>query len=148
MSPVTFSQACAADVEFLVELRIEAMRDSLRQVGRFDPERARQRFLSTFHPLATWHIEQEGRRIGFFAVRAEANQLLLDHLYIHPRFKRRGAGEAVLTHVFARADSERKDVRVGALIGSDSNRFYLRHGFREVGRSGFDVYYTRPCAGA
>jgi GNAT superfamily N-acetyltransferase len=147
MSLLTFSQAVALDADALVELRVLAMRESLERIGRFDPARARQRFLSTFEPSSTWHIELKGQRIGFFAVRAEADHLLLDHLYVRPGYQGRRLGEAVLSHVFARADRERKEVRVGALIGSDSNRFYLRHGFSETSRSEFDIYYTRPCAG-
>src|SRR5688572_19007593 len=143
MPPLKFTQALATDVESLVQLRIDAMRSSLQRVGRFDPDRARQRFLSTFESSATWHIERAGERIGFFVVRPEADHLLLDHLYIHPRFQSAGAGAAVLAHLFARSDLERKNIRVGALIGSDSNRFYLRHGFRETSRGEFDIYYSR-----
>src|SRR5688572_30723346 len=47
-------------------------------------------------------------------------------------------GRLVLGEVFRRADAEGVRVRVGALKGSDSNRFYLRHGFQPDGQGEFD----------
>lgn len=46
----TFQPATEADFPALVSLRILAMRESLERIGRFDPERAAQRFRSTFRP--------------------------------------------------------------------------------------------------
>ena len=37
---VSLAPACDADLEELITLRVEAMRDSLERVGRFDPFRA------------------------------------------------------------------------------------------------------------
>jgi GNAT superfamily N-acetyltransferase len=142
-----FSTAAAQDAEALVALRIAAMRESLQAVGRFDPQRARDRFLSTFNPAVTWWIACKETRAGFVVVRREGDHLLLDHLYLHPDFQRQGIGSAVLAEVFARADSEDLPVRVGALVGSEANRFYRRQGFIETGRDEFDVRYERPVGG-
>lgn len=38
-------------------------------------------------------------------------------------------------------------VRVGALRGSDSNRFYRRHGFVPVAQSEWNIEYLRPAPG-
>jgi GNAT superfamily N-acetyltransferase len=141
---ITFEAADESDAEALVALRILAMRESLERVGRFDPQRARQRFLSTFAPKHTRHIIVAGERAGFVVVRPDGEGLLLDHLYIDPRFQNRGIGAAVLQRVFAEADAARLPLRVGALRGSDSNRFYARHGFALVKEDGWDNYYVRP----
>jgi hypothetical protein len=58
-----------ADAEELVILRIAAMRESLQRIGRFDPRRARERFLSGFSPKQTRHILQNGMRVGFVVVK-------------------------------------------------------------------------------
>ena len=141
---IAFTKAVAADAEALVALRVLAMRDSLERVGRFDPARARERFLSAFSPEHTRHIVANGERAGFVVVKEHADGLLLDHLYIDPRFQNRGIGAAVLATVFEEADARRLALKVGALRGSDSNRFYLRHGFRLVQEDEFDNYYVRP----
>lgn len=120
------------------------MRDSLERVGRFDPQRARSRFLDGFSPDHTVHILLRGERIGFYVVKPQAAGLLLDHLYIKPGCQGRGFGAAVLARVFELADRQGCPVRVGALKGSDANRFYARHGFVLVEEAEFDNYHVRP----
>ncbi len=142
--PITFITAHANDFDSLVALRIAAMRKSLEHVGRFDPMRATERFRESFVPSDTKHIEVEQKRIGFVVVKQRSEFLLLDHLYIHPNYQNQRIGETVLAHIFANADALKLPVRVGALRGSDSNRFYLRHGFQLVEQSEFDNYYVRP----
>lgn len=162
MPALTWIPAVAADAEALVLLRIEAMRESLERVGRFDLERARQRFLSGFDAAHTWHIalraaagegEGEGEgdgpvapaphRVGFFVLRPYQGELLLDHLYVRPGHQGAGLGAAALAEVFRRADGLQLPVRVGALKGSDANRFYQRHGFVEIEQAEWDTYYLR-----
>ncbi len=141
---VTFEPVVADDAEALVALRIAAMRESLERLGRFDPQRARDRFLSGFDPAATRHVVVEGQRVGFVVVRSHADGLLLDHLYIVPSAQGRGIGAAVMADVLADADARGLRVRVGALRDSASNRFYERHGFELVERAEWDNHYERP----
>ena len=129
------------DAEQLVALRIAAMRDSLARIGRFDPQRARERFLSGYSPAHTRHIEVAGRRIGFVAVKPQADALLLDHLYIRPGSQGQGIGAIVLARIIEEARALCLPLKVGALRGSDANRFYLRHGFKLVGQEEFDNHY-------
>jgi hypothetical protein len=49
----------------------------------------------------------------------------------------------VLAQVFAEADAAGAALRVGALRGSDSNRFYAKHGFTLVEETEFDNHYLR-----
>jgi GNAT superfamily N-acetyltransferase len=86
----------------------------------------------------------DGERVGFVVVRLQDDGLLLDHLYLLPRAQGRGVGAAVLADVLARADASRLPVRVGALRGSDANRFYQRHGFELVEQGEWDNHYRRP----
>ena len=145
---ITLLPACEADFEALVALRIEAMRESLERIGRFDPDRARERFRSGFSPAHTQHIVADGAPVGFLVTRAQAEYLLLDHLYIRPGHQGRGIGAAVLQRVFAQADALGLPVKVGALKGSDSNRFYARHGFEPLEPGEFDNHYLRPARAA
>jgi len=68
-------------------------------------------------------------------------------MYIAPEYQGRGIGSHVLRRVFEEAEGLAKKIRVGALRGSDSNRFYARHGFRQVSEGEFDIYYERPPRG-
>lgn len=142
-SDLTLLPARADDLDALVALRIEAMRESLERIGRFDPDRARQRFASGFVPEHTRHIVLNEARVGFVAVHPIATGLALNHLYVRPHYQGRGIGAHVLGVVFAEADAAGLTLRVGALRGSDSNRFYLRHGFVQVEAAEWDIYYQR-----
>src|SRR4051812_17481092 len=103
-SSVDLEDVIDSDADALADLRVAAMRDSLERVGRFDPIRARDRVLSSFSPAFTRHITVDGSRVGFVVVRPGQAELLLDHLYIAPRYQGRGVGSAVLSRVFSEAD--------------------------------------------
>ena len=124
-------------------IRIAAMRESLERVGRFDPQRASDRFLAGFEPALTRHVLADGERVGVVVVRPCDDGLLLDHLYLLPVAQGRGIGAAVLADVLARADASRLAVRVSALRGSDANRFYERHGFVLLEMGEWDNHYRR-----
>ncbi len=141
---MTLEPVAASDFEDLLAIRIEAMRESLERIGRFDPVRARERFRASFSAPHTQAIVLDGERVGFVAVKPQGDHLLLDHLYVRPSAQRRGIGAQVLLGVFARADAEGLAVRVGALRDSDSNPFYVRHGFQRIDEGEFDIYYVRP----
>lgn len=140
---VSYEPAAAHDLDELVELRIEAMRESLERLGRFDPVRARERFASGFEPACTRHVLQDGLRVGFVVVKPHPDGLLLDHLYVRPAAQGRGVGGRVLVDVLANADAQRLTVMVGALRGSLANAFYMRHGFQRMSEGDWDVYYRR-----
>jgi ribosomal protein S18 acetylase RimI-like enzyme len=149
-SLVTLVPAQNSDLDDLVAVRIEAMRESLERVGRFDPVRARERFLGGFEPDCTRHIVVTGQRVGFVVIKRHDNELLLDHLYVRPDAQGSGIGSAVLSQIFKEADAAALPLRVGALKESASNRFYIRHGFQLVESGEFDNYYLRqndPAAG-
>lgn len=101
-SPIILVTAQQSDLDNLVAIRIEAMRESLERVGRFDPVRARERFLSGFEARYTRYIEAAGERVGFVVVKLHDNELLLDHLYVRPSAQGSGVGSAVLAQIFKR----------------------------------------------
>jgi len=130
---VSFEPAQAEDFETLLALRI----------GRFDPQRARERFLSGFEVQHTRHVLFKGQRVGLVVLKPLPDGWLLDHLYIHPDFQNRGVGSAVLGDVLERADAHAQVVHVSALKQSDSNRFYQRHGFELHRETEWDLHYVR-----
>lgn len=140
---IAFRNTTQSDADTLVAIRIAAMRESLERIGRFDPQRARERFLESFDPALCRFIEVDGVRSGFVVIRPQRDHWLLDHLYILPEHQGKGIGAAVLQEVFANADVQRMPIRLGALRGSDSNRFYQRYGFIPTDEAEWDIYYVR-----
>lgn len=141
---ILFLPAAPSDADTLADIRVDAMRESLERVGRFDPVRARDRLLRNFSPGHTFHVLLDGRKVGFYVLKPDGDGLVLDHLYIQPGNQGQGLGAAVLAEVFTRAGAQGCPVRVVALKESASNRFYLRHGFVRVAQSEFDNHYVRP----
>lgn len=136
----------AADFDALLVLRVRAMQPSLQALGRFEPERARERFAATFLPEHMRHIVVEGQRVGCVTLRPKPGALRLDHHYIEPAAQKRGIGSWVMDWACSTADLRQQPLELAALQGSDANRFYQRHGFVELSRSDFDIEYRRAPA--
>jgi len=140
---ITYLNTTFEDVDDLVEIRIAAMKESLERIGRFDPQRARERFVSSFEPENTKYIVLNSSKIGFVVVKFKDDEMSLEHLYIKPEHQGKGIGAAVLHVVFSEANFKSLPVTVGALRESASNRFYQRHGFVRSSESEWDIYYIR-----
>jgi GNAT superfamily N-acetyltransferase len=146
MMELVYAPAVMDDAPRLADLRVRAMRESLEAVGRFDEQRARNRLLSDFCSDGTTLILSRGSLAGFYVLKDEGADILLQHLYVEPAFQSLGIGSQALQRILEEADRQQRCLRVGALIGSASNRFYQRHGFQFVAESEFDVHYVRaPC---
>jgi GNAT superfamily N-acetyltransferase len=144
--PITFLRTEPADADALATLRVEAMRESLERVGRFDEKRARSRLLVAFDPFATRSALRGEEKVGFFVLKAIEGGLLLDHLYVRPPSQKQGIGRAILAQCFAEADAAGSPIFVGALRESDANSFYERNGFVKTHETEWDVYYLRKPA--
>ncbi|WP_436154102.1 GNAT family N-acetyltransferase [Polaromonas sp. LjRoot131] len=135
----------AGDFEDMLALRIDAMRPSLERVGRFDLARSRERLSAGFLPQYMQHILLDGARVGFFTIKPEGDTALrFDHLYLRSNASGQGIGSWVLLQVLSQARERGLAVRLTALKESDSNRFYLRHGFVLQGEEGVDLHYEWP----
>jgi ribosomal protein S18 acetylase RimI-like enzyme len=136
-----FVAAAFEDRDTLADIRVKAMRPSLEAIGRFDEERARNRFLTNFAPEDTWKLIRAGRTVGFFVLRAFPDHLYLDHLYVLPDQQGRGIGEMAVQHVKAEATRRKLPIRLIALKESPANGFYQKHGFQLTGADELDNRY-------
>jgi len=134
------------DFEAMLALRIEALRPSLERLGRFDPARARERFAACFVPQHMHHIVRAGEgRIGLVTLKPQDDESLrLDHLYLSHGQRGRGFGAWALN--WAKQCAQGRAINVTALRLSDANRFYLRHGFVQVGEETWDLHYRWQAA--
>ncbi len=141
---ITFGPVTAADFEPLLALRIAVMRAHLERVGRFSPERARQRFGESFHPDHMRMVHLDGVRVGCVSLRPSGDGLELENFYLDAATQGRGIGAAVLRRLLDEADAAGKPVRLTVLKHSRAHRLYERHGFHLVGEAGVDLFYERP----
>ena len=136
-----FEIAHEQDGDALAELRVLAMKKSLEELGRFDRKRARRRFLENFQPKTTKKIIVGEELVGFYVVTEFESYLKIDHLYVDPKHQGKKIGSTVLTKIIADGRLADKPIKLGALKGSESNRFYKSHGFIKVDEGEYDNYY-------
>ncbi|MGJ7492368.1 GNAT family N-acetyltransferase [Variovorax sp. ZT4R33] len=143
LSRLSLQPVDSGDFEDMLALRIDAMRPSLERVGRFDLTRSRERLNAGFVVPFMHHIVLDGElRVGFVTLKPEGpDALRLDHLYLRTGFQGRGIGEWVMRWAKAQARDRKRDIILTALVRSDANRFYLRHGFVLEGGEGVDLHY-------
>lgn len=130
-----------ADAGRLAEIRVEAMRPSLEAAGRFDPARARRRFLDTFNVADTRIVRHSRKLAGFIVVRRWPDHLYLDHLCIISSFQRRGIGRQLLDELKRDAQAQMVPLRLSALKVSPANNFYQSCGFQLLSLDTLDNLY-------
>lgn len=140
----TLKPAFAEDFDRLFQLRIEAMRESLERIGRYDEQRAFERFHSTYQAEHTRLIMIGDDFAGCIAMKPVEDSLLIEHFYLLPAFQGCGVGASVLEQLLAEADATQRSIRLSVLQQSDTGRFYRRFGFVETGQDEWDVYLERP----
>lgn len=141
---LSFEPVVAEDFEALVVLREAALRESLKRLGLFSQERSRERLRSNFRPEFMRHIVCGRERVGLLTLWPDGDALKLQHLYLAPGSQGHGIGAWVMERVKAEARAQGRDIKLEALPQSDANRFYLRHGFVQVGQEEFDIFYRWP----
>lgn len=143
---IELHRAKVDDLEELVTIRIAAMRESLEKVGRFDPERARQRLIKDFDTNNTKCFLYEKTIVGFMIVKVENEEIIIKHLYIDPKFQNMGIGRYVLGRVIKQGEEEKRTIRLITLKESRANSFYLKNGFKQVDSIEYDNVYIRQCS--
>ena len=136
------------DVEWLVGLKARAMRADIERIGRWDPERSRERLLAELDPDATQVIVVDDERVGSIALIPAEGETWLKHFYVEPALQGRGIGGAVLEHLLP--GNVHLPIRLLVVRGSPAMRLYERHGFtRERDHeNGIDIVLVRPSQGA
>ncbi|MFF8993373.1 GNAT family N-acetyltransferase [Streptomyces sp. NPDC014983] len=136
-------RASASDAEAVADLRAVVLRADLERLGRYDPQRVRQRLLAGFGPAHTWAIEVGGAFAGCVALRPAEDAHWLEHFYLAPRLQGGGIGSGVLRELLRRCDRLGARVRLNVLRGSPARRLYERHGFTVETEGPVDVFMVR-----
>ena len=139
-----FEPVVAEDFKALAALREAALRESLERLGLFSQERSRERLRSNFRPEFMRHIVCDGERVGLLTLWPEGDALKLQHFYLAPGSQGQGIGAWALAQAKTEARAKGCDIKLEALPQSDANRFYVRHGFMQVGQEEFDIFYRWP----
>ncbi|MCC9310149.1 GNAT family N-acetyltransferase [Kitasatospora sp. RB6PN24] len=117
------------------------MRADLERLGRYDPDRVRQRLRDAFRPEHTEVIVVDGAFAGCVALRPADDGHWLEHFYLDPALQGRGIGTVVLRRVLAGVGGG--SVRLDVLQGSPARRLYERFGFVPDSEDAVDVFMVR-----
>ena len=143
MGVITFVPAQADDFERLCALRIAVMREHLERLGRFDPARARARFVEGFSPAHTRLIHVDGVFAGCVTLKPATGGVELEHFYIEAERQGQGIGGAVLDRLLGETDAAGQSVGLGVLKQSPARRFYERRGFDFTHSGEWDDCFAR-----
>jgi len=119
--------------------------DDLTRLGRFDPVRVRERFLTAFRPEHTLVIDSPTGALGTIAVRPESDGCWIEHFYIDRACQGQGIGGAVLRSILAGCEPA-TTFRLNVLRGSAAVRLYKRLGFVLESSDAIDLFLVRPGA--
>ena len=125
-----------------MDLSIRVMREHLERLGRFDPERRRNRMRAHFEAGGLRVIERDGRAIGCIGLESGRAAVELHSLFLEPAEQGRGLGASVFA--LARAAHPGRAFRIEVLKGSPARRFWERQGFVLAGEQPFDWVMERP----
>lgn len=142
LPPIAFIPATADDVDRLVNLKVLVMRGELARLGRYTPERARDKFVAKFSPERSRLIDLNGRFAGCVTVTDLGGHVEIEHLYLMPDCHGSGLGSRIMGLLMDEARALGKPVRLTVLNGSPANRFYQRLGFVETERDPIDIQYV------
>lgn len=126
---IKFTEIHDSDIEELLQIRILCMKDSLSTIGRFDPQRARERLQQSFSASESKFIINNGKKAGFFSYSQKNDQIFINHLYILPEMQCQGIGRYVLDSIKEHAKENNLEIALLALKESKSNEFYKNNGF-------------------
>ena len=120
---MTVAGALEREGAMLAELRAKEMKPGLQNIGRFDEDRVRNRFLENFNLLETQKVTMGNKTIGFYVIKQKDDHMLLDHLYIDPDFQGFGLGSNMLSRIKTVTIEYKPPIRSGALKNSRANEF-------------------------
>lgn len=132
----------ATDADWIAELRAVVMRPDLERLGRFDPQRVRDRFRSGFNPAWTNMILVDDTPAGCVAVRPAPDGQWIEHFYLDTALQGQGIGTSVLQRLL-QLHAHRAPFRLNVLQGSAARRLYERHGFVVESEDPVDVFMVR-----
>ena len=96
MADFTLSPATEADFERLLALKNEVQRPHLERVGRYEPQRSRDKFRAGFERAETRLIHVEGVFAGCIGLTHSDGGVEVENFYIASGFRGQGLGEAVI----------------------------------------------------
>jgi ribosomal protein S18 acetylase RimI-like enzyme len=126
---VTLAPFTTDDRDFAFHVTEATMRTYVEQAfGHWDANDQRRRSDENDHSICRL-IMVDGVRAGILVVDDRPDEIFLARVFVLPAFQRHGIGSTVIRSLMARADSEKKPLRLRVLCVNPARRLYDRLGF-------------------
>ena len=130
-------RAVARDQRWLDQLRRTVYRELfIATFGKWDERRHARHLRECWDRGHISIIQVDGERVGMIQILDEPYSVEIGEIQIQPSYQRRGIGSRVLSDVISQAHKRGKGVALSvALKNEQANRFYQRHGFRQMSQT-------------
>ena len=129
---VSLRQAASADDEFAYQVKKEALGPYVTQVWGWDENVQRDFHRKEFDPSHLQIVTLGGRDIGTIEVVSKDKRILINKLYLLPKYHNRGIGSKLIRDVLDQARTQGLPVRLSVLKVNPARRLYERLGFHVV----------------
>lgn len=139
--------ARAADLDWLIDLRLQTMSGYLKQSGqKLSPDDERERVLYRFDCVRI--VERQGRPVGMIKVVRDDDPWELVQIQLHPDAQKQGLGGALILKVLNEASKADVVVSLHVLKVNPAKALYERLGFEVVGENEHSYHMRHPRAPA
>ena len=136
MTSFTLRRADNSDLAFIRALHEASMRPHVeRQFGAWDADFQRQKFQESMIHDHRQIIEVEGADAGMLNVIRDAEEILLDQIWLLPQFQGRGIGQQVIRDLTLESTYQQKPIILSVLLMNPAVNLYKRLGFTTIGET-------------
>ncbi|MBN1356669.1 GNAT family N-acetyltransferase [bacterium] len=126
---VVFRSAGKKDLDFLWNLKKQAMKTVVEKIYGWDDIFQYNLFIRGFRPAVIRIVQHDGRDIGMVEMMERPFDLFLSRIEILPEFQNRGIGTIVLNSLKAKSEITGKPLRLHVFKVNPAIRLYEKLGF-------------------
>jgi ribosomal protein S18 acetylase RimI-like enzyme len=128
--------ATLEDEHDLFELHRIAFKEHIERIWGWDDEWQKTNLAGECAAAVTSVVRMDSRTVGYLQVRHEPHRVYLQNIALHPEFRNKGIGTALLSEVKAAATARPVPVELAVFrTNGAARRFYERRGFLRTGAS-------------
>lgn len=128
----TLRQAVESDIEPMMRIGHEGVRQYLEQLWGWNQADQERRFREDFDPARISIVVIDGRDVGYLDIENHDDHVFLAGIYLDREYRCRGLGSALIGDLLRSCRSLRKPLRLRVLRPNPAQHLYIRLGFRPI----------------
>ncbi len=133
--------ATPSDRKILTDLYLNALKESLTAINRFNEEDLARQFMQYYDEFRFIKVLVKNEVAGFYSIKHMPDHIWLVHFYIDPKYQSMGMGTKLLEKIISDAKAIPLPIRLIAIEKSPANAFYLKRGFKLDHSDGTNNHY-------